>query len=68
MLNRDQVVRQVSRVLKRGGVFILLAPNGRYCWYTLLAPFRGVRPVIYLQIDFLIAGMPSVFYNSRASG
>jgi SAM-dependent methyltransferase len=41
MLNRDQVVRQVSRVLKRGGVFILLAPNGRYCWYTLLAPFLG---------------------------
>jgi len=41
MLNRDQVVRQVSRVLKRGGVFILLTPNGRYCWYTLLAPFLG---------------------------
>ena len=41
MLDRDQVVRQVSRVLKRGGVFVLLTPNGRYCWYTLLAPLLG---------------------------
>jgi hypothetical protein len=41
MLDRDQVVRQVSRVLKSGGVFVLLTPNGRYCWYTLLAPLLG---------------------------
>jgi len=31
MLDRGQVVRQVSRVLKSGGVFVLLTPNGRYC-------------------------------------
>ena len=41
MLDRDQVIRQVSRVLKSGGVFVLLTPNGRYCWYTLLAPLLG---------------------------
>jgi SAM-dependent methyltransferase len=41
MLDRGQVVRQVSRVLKSGGVFVLLTPNGRYCWYTLLAPLLG---------------------------
>jgi ubiquinone/menaquinone biosynthesis C-methylase UbiE len=41
MLDRDQVVRQVSRVLKSGGAFVLLTPNGRYCWYTLLAPLLG---------------------------
>jgi 2-polyprenyl-6-hydroxyphenyl methylase/3-demethylubiquinone-9 3-methyltransferase len=41
MLDRDQVVRQVSRVLKSGGLFVLLTPNGRYCWYTLLAPLLG---------------------------
>jgi SAM-dependent methyltransferase len=38
MLDRGQVVRQVSRVLKSGGVFVLLTPNGRYCWYKRLAP------------------------------
>ena len=41
MLDRDQVVRQVARALKNGGVFVLLTPNGRYCWYTLLAPLLG---------------------------
>jgi 2-polyprenyl-6-hydroxyphenyl methylase/3-demethylubiquinone-9 3-methyltransferase len=41
MLDRAQVVRQVSRVLKSGGVFVLLTPNGRYCWYTLVAPLLG---------------------------
>jgi 2-polyprenyl-6-hydroxyphenyl methylase/3-demethylubiquinone-9 3-methyltransferase len=38
MLYRAQALRQVSRVLKRGGVFVLLTPNGRYCWYKRLAP------------------------------
>jgi 2-polyprenyl-6-hydroxyphenyl methylase/3-demethylubiquinone-9 3-methyltransferase len=41
MLDRDQAVRQVSRVLKSRGLFVLLTPNGRYCWYTLLAPLLG---------------------------
>jgi SAM-dependent methyltransferase len=41
MLDRDQVVRQVSRILKGGGLFVLLTPNGGYCWYTLLAPLLG---------------------------
>jgi 2-polyprenyl-6-hydroxyphenyl methylase/3-demethylubiquinone-9 3-methyltransferase len=41
MLDRGQVVRQVSRVLKSGGVFVLLTPNSGYCWYTLLAPILG---------------------------
>jgi SAM-dependent methyltransferase len=50
MLDRDQVVRQVSRVLKSGGVFVLLTPNGRYCWYTLLAPLIGCS-VRHLSTD-----------------
>jgi SAM-dependent methyltransferase len=50
MLDRDQVVRQVSRVLKSGGVFVLLTPNGRYCWYTLLAPLLGCS-TRYLSTD-----------------
>ena len=38
MLYRAKALGQVSRVLKRGGVFVLLTPNGRYCWYKRLAP------------------------------
>ena len=41
MLDRVLVVRQISRALKDGGVFVLLTPNGGYCWYTLLAPLLG---------------------------
>jgi SAM-dependent methyltransferase len=41
MLYRHQALRQVSRVLKSGGVLVLLTPNGGYCWYTLLAPLLG---------------------------
>lgn len=42
MLDKGQVVCQVSRVLKRGGAFVLLTPNGGYCWYTFLAPLLGI--------------------------
>jgi SAM-dependent methyltransferase len=42
MLDRAQVVRQVTRVLKNGGQFVLLTPNGGYCWYALLAPLLGI--------------------------
>ena len=41
MLYPDQALRQISRVLKSGGVFVLMTPNGGYCWYTLLAPLLG---------------------------
>ena len=41
MLYRRQALRQVSRVLKSGGVLVLLTPHGGYCWYTLLAPLLG---------------------------
>ena len=42
MLEKDRVLRQVQRVLKRGGVFVCLTPNGEYWWYTGLAPFLGI--------------------------
>ena len=42
MLERAQVVRQVTRVLKNGGQFVLLTPNGGYCWYALVAPLLGI--------------------------
>jgi SAM-dependent methyltransferase len=42
MLDRAQVVRQVARVLRDGGQFVLLTPHGGYCWYALLAPILGI--------------------------
>src|SRR5260370_2185279 len=42
MLDRAQVVRQVARVLRDGGRFVLLTPHGGYCWYALLAPILGI--------------------------
>jgi 2-polyprenyl-6-hydroxyphenyl methylase/3-demethylubiquinone-9 3-methyltransferase len=38
MLDKAQVVRRVHRVLKPGGRFVVLTPNGGYCWYRHLAP------------------------------
>ena len=42
MLDRARVVLQVTRVLRPGGKFVLLTPQGGYCWYTLLA---GMSPL-----------------------
>ena len=42
MLDRAQVVRQVARVLRDGGRFVLLTPHGGYCWFALLAPILGI--------------------------
>jgi 2-polyprenyl-3-methyl-5-hydroxy-6-metoxy-1,4-benzoquinol methylase len=42
MLEKDRVLHQVHRVLKPGGMFIGLTPNGGYCWYRHVAPVLGV--------------------------
>ena len=42
MLDRALVVSQVTRVLRPGGKFVLLTPQGGYCWYMLLAPALGI--------------------------
>ena len=34
MPNKSAVLRQIRRVLKPGGTFICLTPNGAYCWYA----------------------------------
>lgn len=42
MLDKTAVLRQVKRVLKSGGVFICLTPNGDYFWYAKLARWLGL--------------------------
>jgi SAM-dependent methyltransferase len=56
MLDKEQVVGQVHRVLKPGGMFVVLTPNGGYCWYRHMAPALGVD-IRHLSTDhFLTAG------------
>jgi len=56
MLDKNRVVRRVHRVLKPGGMFIVLTPNGGYCWYRHVAPALGLD-VRHLSTDqFLTAG------------
>lgn len=56
MLDENRVVRQVHRALKPAGMFVVLTPNGGYCWYRHLAPALGLD-VRHLSTDrFLTAG------------
>lgn len=43
MLDRPRVFAQVRRVLRPGGVFVCLTPNGGYLWYRHLAPRLGIE-------------------------
>ncbi len=38
ILDRPRAAAQILRVLKPGGTFVCLTPNGGYLWYTHLAP------------------------------
>jgi SAM-dependent methyltransferase len=42
MLDKSGALAQVRRVLKVGGRFVCLTPNGDYCWYRVLAPRLGL--------------------------
>jgi 2-polyprenyl-6-hydroxyphenyl methylase/3-demethylubiquinone-9 3-methyltransferase len=56
MLDKPRVLAQVRRVLKVGGSFACLTPNGGYCWYRALAPRLGLD-TRHLSTDrFLTAG------------
>ena len=56
MLDQARVVHQVHRVLKPGGMFIGLTPNGDYCWYRHLAPVLGLDTRHLSTDHFLTAG------------
>jgi 2-polyprenyl-6-hydroxyphenyl methylase/3-demethylubiquinone-9 3-methyltransferase len=42
MLDQPAVLRAACRVLKPGGRFVGLTPNGSYLWYRRLAPTLGI--------------------------
>jgi 2-polyprenyl-6-hydroxyphenyl methylase/3-demethylubiquinone-9 3-methyltransferase len=42
MLDRRAVLREVRRVLRRGGAFVCLTPNADWIWYANLAPLLGI--------------------------
>jgi 2-polyprenyl-6-hydroxyphenyl methylase/3-demethylubiquinone-9 3-methyltransferase len=50
MPDKEGVVGQVRRVLRPGGRFVCLTPNGGYCWFRHLAPMFG-RDVRHLSTD-----------------
>ena len=50
MPDRDRVLSQVARVLRPGGVFVCLTPNGDHVWYRWLAPRLGL-PTRHLSSD-----------------
>ena len=43
VLDRPKALAQVFRVLRPGGVFACLTPNGAYLWYTHIAPWLGLE-------------------------
>lgn len=49
LLDQTAALKQVRRVLKKGGVFVCLTPNARFPWY-MLAPLLG-WPDKYLSSD-----------------
>lgn len=50
MPDKAAVLHQVYRVLKPGGAFVCLTPNGDYAWYRQLAPRLGLS-IRHLSTD-----------------
>ena len=58
MLDRLVVVQQVQRVLRPGGTFVCLTPNGDYLWYRFIAPTLGFE-TRHLSTDRFMS-LPSI--------
>jgi 2-polyprenyl-6-hydroxyphenyl methylase/3-demethylubiquinone-9 3-methyltransferase len=55
MLDQPAVARAAFRVLRQGGRFVGLTPNGGYIWYRRLAPLLGL-PTQHLATDHFLTG------------
>ncbi len=55
MLDQPAVARAAFRVLRQGGRFVGLTPNGGYIWYRRLAPLLGL-PTRHLATDHFLTG------------
>ncbi len=53
MLDQPAVARAAFRVLRQGGRFVGLTPNGGYIWYRRLAPLLGL-PTRHLATDHFL--------------
>ncbi|MCA1682814.1 MAG: class I SAM-dependent methyltransferase [Actinobacteria bacterium] len=54
MLDKPGAIAQARRVLRPGGRFVCLTPNGEYFWYGLLAPGLGLQ-TRHLSTDRFLA-------------
>ena len=53
MWDKPAVLSSIFRVLKSGGRFVLLTPNGNYLWYRMVAPRLGVEVKHFSSDEFL---------------
>jgi ubiquinone/menaquinone biosynthesis C-methylase UbiE len=54
MLDKGRVLANAFRVLKPGGRFVCLTPNGRYLWYRWLASWFG-QETRHLSTDWFLS-------------
>jgi SAM-dependent methyltransferase len=54
MLDKGRLLANVFRVLKPGGRFVCLTPNGRYLWYRWLASWFGLE-TRHLSTDWFLS-------------
>ncbi len=65
MWDKPAVLRSIFRVLKKGGQFVLLTPNGNYLWYRRLAPLLGLDAKHFSSDEFLgLAELEKLFIKT----
>lgn len=52
-LEKEKVMKSIWRVLKPGGKWVLMTPNGQYIWYRHLAPLLGLD-IFHYSTDYFL--------------